>query len=223
MSISKYNVDALIIDRRAGTYHPAGANFIKGALKCGHTAHIQTERGTLAIRPYTITERRLRKDGTLYFPGEKIGRNWLLEFYPTGHKHGDEITMRSINKIDLIRFAFGLLNGEQKATVEAGDFETVYANQGLRDGTVLAVIGEEVLIEYEMPGTTAKWAHFPATPWSALRIVKMIGLMEYGGYKSVAHRKLQKRWIAAMHDQGTEDWIGKGQRETEPVPFPTVK
>jgi len=221
MNMSKYNVDALIIDRKAGTYRQAGARFIEGALECGHTAHIQTDLGIVAFRPYNIDMVRINnRTGEDQFPGEVKGQNWLLEFYPTGHKHGDEITMRSTNKMDLIRFAYGLLNGEQKATVESGDSRPVYANQAQREGWILAVIGEQVLIEYEMPGTTAQYAHHPATPWSALRIVNMIGTMEYGDYKSVTHAKLPKRWVTAMHDQGIDDWIGAGQREITPVPFP---
>lgn len=212
---SQYNIDAL--RNKDGNYRRAGANFIKGALECGHTAHLQTGRGTVAFRPYKIDEVRVRKDGTQYFPGEKVGQNWLVEFYPTGHNPGDEIRLYSNNKIDLIRFAYGHLNGEQKACASSGDATSTWSNQANREADVLAVIGEEVLIEYEMPGTTN------GRETSSLRVIKQIGILEYGAYKSYSYRNLPKRWINAMHEQGTEDWIGMGQTESEPVPFPNKR
>jgi hypothetical protein len=39
--MSKYNIDALRNDD--GTYRAASANLIRGALRCGHTAHLQVQ------------------------------------------------------------------------------------------------------------------------------------------------------------------------------------
>jgi len=149
---SRYNIDALRNDN--GTYGRAGVAFIRGALRCGHTAHIQTDLGTLAIRPYTIDEVRTysgKRAGEVVFPGEAVGHNWLLEFYPPNHRHGDEIQWRGRSQRAALAFAFSHLNGQAHHFAH-GESIKYWSNQADRDATVLAVIDDEVLIEYEMPG-----------------------------------------------------------------------
>lgn len=81
----------------------------------------------------------------------------------------------------------------------------VYSNQADREATVLAVIGDEILVEYEMPaGSTAM-----------LQFTVLGG--ELRKRKNVAYNTCPKRWIAAMVEQGME-WIGAGQRGN--VAFP---
>lgn len=212
--MSNYNIDALRNDD--GTYARAGALFISGALRCGHTAHIQTDLGVLAIRPYKIEEIRRRKDGTQYFPGERRGKNWLLEFYPTGHsRHGEEIRLYTALRDEAMEFAYKHLNGCDHSW-QAGQSTTWYANQARRDADVLAVVGNEVLIEYVMPGTTN------GRETSALVLCEIHGVTRLRHVRNYTHRKLPVRWVKAMNDQGTQDWLGLGQRERDEVPFPTL-
>jgi hypothetical protein len=59
-----------------------------------------------------------------------------------------------------------------------GSSTTVYANQGNRDGTILATLGTEVLLEYEMPAGKV-----------FLRIEDLAG-----GHRSISERALPKKW-----------------------------
>lgn len=204
-----------------GTYRNARNIDIERALNCGHTEHLQTERGIVALRPYTIEEVRINKrTGERYFPGEQVGKNWLIEYYPPNHNHGDEIRLYTNNKEDALRFAFKHLNGHTNP-YQPNDSFSVYANQAERDGYVLAVIGDEVLVEYQMPGTTSKWAGHPAEPTSALRIQKVLGNRMIGDYKSVSYNNVPKKWLRAIKEAGMTDWIGMGQRSRTRIPFPT--
>lgn len=209
--MSIYNIDTL---RNAdGTYRNAPASLVKGAVNCGHTAHLQTARGTVAFRPYTISEVRMNpRTGRPYFPGERKGWNILVEFYPTGADRSEEIELRTNSKRDAIRFALTHLNGMPHG-FQAGDFTSYHANQAERDAVVLAVMGGLVLIEYEMPGTTNNRVT------SALVVCDAVGT-DLQHVRNYSHRTLPRKWIDAMHRQGTRGWIGEGQREIGPVPFP---
>jgi hypothetical protein len=77
---------------------------------------------------------------------------------------------------------------------EAGDYTTIFINQGEREATVLAVIGDEYMIEYEMPaGTTA-----------------LAVLHNSGGYKSVSYLNVPLKWLRALTD-AESDWLGTPQ------------
>jgi hypothetical protein len=85
---------------------------------------------------------------------------------------------------------------------QLGDIWDVYANQGLREGWVLAVIGNDVLVEYTMPkGTTA------------LRIVKTSGL---AGFQNVSYRNVPRKWLEAIVAAGSV-WEGKAQGVYQPA------
>jgi hypothetical protein len=62
---------------------------------------------------------------------------------------------------------------------QVGSSTTVEANQGTRDATVLATLGLEVLLEYEMPAGK-----------TFLRIENLDG----GRHRSVSHSALPKKW-----------------------------
>lgn len=212
---SQYNIDALRKDD--GTYRAATTKIISGALQCGHTAHLQTERGTVAFRPYTIDEVRINeRTGEQYFPGEKAGKNWLVEFFPHDHyERRNEIQLYTSSLRDAIVFAYTHLNGRPHK-FHTGDFVWWYSNQADREATVLAILGDEILIEYELPGTTS------GRETSSLVLCRGCGdTLSY--IRNYTHRKLPKRWIKAMNDQGTRDWIGLGQRESQSVPFPVAQ
>ena len=210
-----YSIDTL--RRSDGTYDFATAACIKGALRCGHTAHLQTERGIVAIRPYTLTASNFEGDrGALrrkHWPMDGVGQNWLVEFYRDGTRDG-VTEYRGQDERAALQFAFEALNGVGHA-YRAGTLFHWYANQAHRDAVVLAVLGDEVLIEYLMPGTTN------GRETSALVLCHgyATGLTQIRTYP---HRALPQRWVRAMHAQGTNDWDGLGQRESEPVPFPSI-
>lgn len=206
---SKYNIDAM--KNSDGSYRHNSReifNLIKGAVHCGHTAHLETGLGVVAFRPY-----------------EKNGKRWRLDFYGP---YQDDIVNRdsenadfgSAEMLDLYRWAYKHLNGTIDTTYKANDTLDVQSNQAVREGYVLAVIGDEVLLEYEMPGKTSKYANHPAQPTSSLRLVRTIGSEIVGDYKSVSYNTVPKRWLDAIKAAGMTNWIGMGQRSANRIPFP---
>lgn len=189
---SKYNIDAL--KNKDGTFRRADYGWIKGAMECGHTAHLQTDLGVVAFRPF--------KD-----PGSLM-RQWRLDFYgpyqdDIANRDSENAMFHATEKIDLIRWAFEHLNGSMDTWMEPNDGIDVWANQAEREGYVLATIGDQVLLEYEMPGSTAKYGRFPAKPWTALRVIQTIGDHPVGGYRSVSYNSIPKKWLAAIKEAGT--------------------
>jgi hypothetical protein len=71
-------------------------------------------------------------------------------------------------------------------------------NQGEREAEVLAVIGDQALIEYLMPNGT-----------SSLRIVDRME-PDARVYKNATYQRLPKKWVQAMDDAGSS-WIGQPQ------------
>lgn len=220
--------------QKAGGYRPASYQDISRALDAGHTEHLQTERGTIAIRPYKIDEVRVNKrTGEPQFPGEAVGKNVLIEFYRPGFQHGEEEQHRGpisgLYICDLIAWIFERLNGSLDTWYTPGDCIDVWANQAEREGYVLATIGSEIILEYEMPGTTSQWGYnrrtgqyrHPAEPSSALRIQDTIGLEQVGAYKAVSYNRVPRKWLDAIRAAGSTEWIGMGQRSRERIPFPT--
>lgn len=75
---------------------------------------------------------------------------------------------------------------------------TVNVNQGQREAVVLAVVGDEALIEYEMPkGSTALWVIHAGVP-----------AVSY--LRNISYKSCPKKWLVAMQEVGAE-WIGRGQ------------
>lgn len=88
---------------------------------------------------------------------------------------------------------------------EAGDEVEVYSNQAERDGTVLAVVGRDVLIEYSMPaGTTAM-------------LLFTVKNRKLTNRRNVAYASCPQKWIRAIAAQGMY-WQGLGQRGTTHFP-----
>lgn len=89
---------------------------------------------------------------------------------------------------------------------EAGDNIEVTRNQGRREATVLAVIDDEILIEYTMPkGTTA----LSITTHEAVE-------KDRPEYKAVSYRSVPTRWLKAIVEAGVE-WTGYDQRNHRSV------
>ena len=84
---------------------------------------------------------------------------------------------------------------------EAGDQVSVTRNQGKREATVLAVIGDSVLIEYTMPkGTTS----LNFTTHDAIE-------NDQEQYKAVSYRNVPVQWLKVIVEEGLE-WVGYDQR-----------
>lgn len=78
------------------------------------------------------------------------------------------------------------------------DHLRVDVNQGARDAYVLAVIGNEALIEYEMPaGTTALW------------VIKA-DRAEPHKIRNVSYKSCPRKWLDAIEEAGLQ-WEGNGQ------------
>jgi hypothetical protein len=86
----------------------------------------------------------------------------------------------------------------EEFTWQVRDQLELNVNQGKRKAFVLAVLGDEALIEYEMPaGTTALWvinAHHPHP----------------GCKRNVAYNSCPKKWLRAMEEAGSV-WEGNSQ------------
>ena len=113
---SKYNIDAL--SNGDGTYKPATFKWIMGSRDCGHTAHLETELGVVAFRPYKDPDGKKR---------------WRLDFYGP---YQDNIANRDSenadfsnnyeDKLDLIRWAYKRLNGSLDTPYKpVGDYKSV--------------------------------------------------------------------------------------------------
>ena len=74
---------------------------------------------------------------------------------------------------------------------KVGQHSTIEVNQGLRPAVILAVIGDEALLEYTMPrGSTALW---------------IVDAYSWGYIKNVSYRDVPLKWLRAMIEAGT-DW-----------------
>jgi len=82
---------------------------------------------------------------------------------------------------------------------------SVLRNQAEREAYVLAIIGNEALIEYTMPHES-----------TTLNIVPNPYNRETSGYKTVSYRKVHTKWLEVMtanniswvgHPQGSVRWV----------------
>ena len=189
------NIDTL--KTSSGAYFPARHRDIVRMLGAEHATHIQTGRGTIAIRPGSRTQ-----------DGREV-KGWTVDRAVSG------ITNRSQSKFftrqeqrRVIKVALLFLNGKHHFW-RATDYVQWWANQAQRDGRVLAVNGNEVLIEYEMPAGT-----------SALVLCDGLG-ETLRAKRTIPHCKLSREWIDCIHEQGAAAyWIGHGQRMQRAIDLP---
>lgn len=81
--------------------------------------------------------------------------------------------------------------------LKALDHVSYFRNQGDRDGEVLAVLGDEALIAYEMPSGV-----------TYLNIVAADGSDEPGKYRAVSAKGMPKKWREAVAKQYGEVVLG---------------
>lgn len=80
--------------------------------------------------------------------------------------------------------------------LEVGDMYEAWINQGYRPCTVLAVLDNQALVEYQMPKGT-----------SALFLVTM----DNSNTRGISYFSLPERWVKAILEAGS-DWIGRPQQ-----------
>jgi len=218
------------LKRKDGTYRPAAYRDIAHAVDCGHTEHLRRDGITVACRPF-------KTKGTNYRGDECEVKAVTVDFYGphTANPEDRDTDSRDFilsgyadQYLEAIRYIFERLNGSLDTFWQPGDNIEVWANQAEREGTVLAAIGDQIILEYDMPGTTSQWGYnrrtgqyrHPAQPSSALRIVTTIGHEMVGGYTAVSYNRVPKKWLAAIRAAEMTDWVGMGQRSTVRIPFP---
>jgi hypothetical protein len=77
--------------------------------------------------------------------------------------------------------------------LKVGECFSIEVNQGLRDAIVLAVIGDEALIEYSMPkGSTS---------------LRIVDAYTWTGARSVSYRNVPVKWLQQMYENEVE-WEG---------------
>lgn len=90
----------------------------------------------------------------------------------------------------------------------ANDAITYWSNQAHREATVLAVIEDEIILEYEMPAGTSA-------------LVKCN--VRYGdlrGRTNYSYNAVPRKWLMAILGADMTNWIGMGQRSIVRIPFP---
>ena len=133
---------------------------------------------------------------------------WTVDRAPNGITGSSKFFPKA-EQLRVIRNVLRFLNGTENS-YETGDITAVEANQGEREAEGLATSGNQMLVEYLMPNGT-----------SALRIITVCG-RRFIDQRSVPYRNVPKKWVRAMHEQGTNLWEGRCQRSTGRVPFPTL-
>lgn len=82
-------------------------------------------------------------------------------------------------------------------TLKPGDVTSLEVNQGVRDAVVLAVIGQQALVEYTMPGGTSTLRLLDDRPGKPDR--------------PVSYWSIPMKWLVAIQAAG-QDWEGRPQQ-----------
>jgi hypothetical protein len=118
-----------------------------------------------------------------------VTEDWMVQVLGRG------LVDRALEQLDP---EYGMLN--------AGDSLDVWINQGHREALVLGVIGDQMIVEYEMPaGTTA---------------MLVMNRDESGWAKSVSYKTCPKKWIEAIR-KGQAGWSGISQ-SGQTYDFPSI-
>lgn len=195
------NIDTL--RKSDNTYRAALVIDIERCLNAGHVTHLQTERGVVAIRPGSQLDPETRE------PVE----GFTIDHAPNGIR-GRSRFFPATERTRIIRNVLRFLNGTENSFYVGARAE-VFANQAEREGWVLAIIGNQILVEYIFPGNTT------GHETSALRIIDVLG-NRYIRSRNVSYKALPAKWREAVATQGINYWTGMPQRHTgAPLPFPT--
>ncbi len=114
-----------------------------------------------------------------------------------GHSTGIR-RIEALMKAEAEKAAAAAREREARETKKAkvGQHSHVEVNQGLRPAVILAVLGDEALLEYSMPrGSTALW---------------IVDAYTWGLVKQVSYKRVLLKWLRAMIEEGT-DWVNLPQ------------
>ena len=195
---SKYNIESHKDGRRV-THR-----WVMRMLSAEHTTHCQSQRfGIIAIRPCADGIRidfykgddspRHHHEASLILGGDSAKPQW-------------EGITRACNKLAAIKWILERINGGIDAGFTANDSVTVWRNQADREAVVLAVIGDQVLVEYEMPKGT-----------SAMLLFNSIEGEFFDCGRSISYKTCPQKWVNAINAADME-WMGNSQ--TGYVAFP---
>ena len=100
------------------------------------------------------------------------------------------------------------LMGATQTAYGPNDSITVYSNQAEREACVLAVIKDQILVEYEMPNGTSALLQMTVDGRNLIR------------RRNVNYNTVPRRWLNAIRRADMTDWLGMGQRSATRIPFP---
>jgi hypothetical protein len=97
---------------------------------------------------------------------------------------------------------------------QPGDVFTKVINQGPRECEVLAKLGNEVMVEYEMPAGGTSLFIMPAKTSDIDKLRH-----HSGGYKNVSYSSIPTKWLEALVKEDV-NWIGNPQQSRKNPPTP---
>ena len=103
------------------------------------------------------------------------------------------------------------MKNENENPWQPNDSMSVFVNQAERDAYVLAVIGDDILIEYEMPAGTSALVQYAVVE----------GKVSWPS-RNYSYNAVPKRWLKPIRDANMTNWIGMGQRSHIRIPFPAA-
>jgi len=140
-----------------------------------------------------------------YLSSHGLWRSFVEDFDDAKWSHIAGMTYSSFikrvqNIVDARRAAQARLKQQQQEResrkLYPGKVFTIWVNQGYRDATTLAVIGDEALIEYVMPrGTTA---------------LRIVDAYIWDGSKTVSYKNVPRKWLKEIEEAGIP-WEGNSQ------------
>lgn len=89
--------------------------------------------------------------------------------------------------------------------LRAGHYFLLHVNHAFRDARILAILGDEALIEYTMPNGTTTLNILNVVDFTGQKREKVIG-----PGKSIAYRSVPIRWLKTIVEDGYE-WEGNPQ------------
>ena len=184
-------------ERYEDGFRLASRMIVKKGLELDHVTHLQRYDRTVAMRQET------KVDGELYYRVDYA-------------RPEPEFVTSCLNTA--VDFVIDYLNQGEHG-YEAGDTLSIWCNQAARGATVLAVIDDEIMVEGEMPGTTAaygrgRWRREAEPTTFLVKFNVRFGMRR--GRKNYSYNAVPKKWLRAI-DKQSGDWIGMGQRMREPL------
>lgn len=215
------NVDTLKVNNSegkwSGAYRQATIRDIASAVDICGVTHLESYNEELECR-VVVAMRRCSKPNTYMLDtviDEMVkGRNRLRWRAPMRNLP----TQYGLSRSEIISKVYRLLNGKECVPFVPFNDLYVWVNQANREAEVLAVIGNEMLVEYSMPAGTTAMLICSIFEEKDARLLPKKGRMG----TNCSYIKIPKKWLKAMWAAGTS-WEGRSQRAStqSPIPFPS--